>query len=102
MEESTDNTIQFEAEDEIEALKAVSQIRSDEIDVSELARLGFREQLRKMITDDERIEIHQRYMNGELFETVVALLLSDGMEEIRRETESFEVAMDLDSDEVYQ
>ncbi len=94
--------IQFRGKTEKEASKVVDQIRLGGINISELARQGLQEKLRETLSDEEKIEIHQRYEQGEISDEVAEVLIGDGLEEIQREKEAFEDAMELDTSGVYQ
>ncbi len=94
--------IQFRGETEKEATQIVDQMRLGGINVSELARRGLREKLREVLSDEEKITLHQRYKRGELSEEVAEILLGDGLNEIEREREAFEEAAELDTSDVFQ
>jgi len=72
------------------------------INISELARQGLQEKLRETLSDKEKIEIHQRYEQGEISEKVAEVLIGDGLTEIQREKEAFEDAMELDTSGICQ
>ncbi len=94
--------IQFRGKTEKEASQIVDQMRLGGINISELAREGLQEKLRETLSDEEKIEIHQRYEQGEISDEVAKVLIGDGLEEIQREKEAFEDAMELDTSGVYQ
>ena len=94
--------IQFRGKSEKEASQVVDQMRLGGINISELARQGLQEKLRETLSDEEKIEIHQRYERGEISDEVAEVLIGDGLEEIQREKEAFEDAMELDTSGVYQ
>jgi uncharacterized membrane protein len=99
---TNDDKIQFRGATEKEATKVVDEMRLGGINVSELARQGLQEKLREALSEEEQITLHQRYERGELSEEVAELLLADAIDEIEREREAFEAAMDLDKDGVFQ
>lgn len=94
--------VQFRGETEKAASKVVDQIRLGGINVSELAREGLKEKLRETLSDEEKIEIHRRYEQGEISEEVAEVLIGDDIAEIEREADAFEDAMELDTSGVYQ
>lgn len=94
--------IQFRGKTEKEASQVVDQMRLGGINISELARQGLQEKLRETLSDEEKIEIHQRYEQGEISDEVAEVLIGDGFEEIQREKEAFAEAMELDTSGVYQ
>ena len=94
--------IQFRGKTEKEASQVVDQMRLGGINISELARRGLQEKLRETLSDEEKIEIHQRYEQGEISDEVAEVLIGDGLEEIQREKVAFEDAMELGTSGVYQ
>jgi hypothetical protein len=94
--------IQFRGETEKQASQIVDQMRLGGVNLSELARRGLREKLRETLSDEEKIQIHQQYREGEISEDVARILIGDGIEEIERERAAFEEATELDTDGVYQ
>ena len=99
---TNNDKIQFRGETEKEATQIVDQMRLGGINISELARQGLQEKLREVLSDEEKITLHQRYKQGELSEEVAEILLGDALEEIERERESFEEATELDTSGVFQ
>lgn len=99
---TNNDKIQFRGKTEKEASQVVDQMRLGGINVSELARQGLQEKLRETLSDEEKIEIHRRYEQGDISEEVAEVLIGDGLEGIRREKEAFEDAMELDTNGVYQ
>ena len=98
----SNDKIQFRGETEKEAAQIVDQMRLGGINISELARQGIQEKLREVLSDEEKITLHQRYKQGEISEEVAEILLGDGLEEIEREREAFEEATELDTTGVFQ
>lgn len=94
--------IQFRAGSEKRAAEVIDEMRLGGINVSELAREGLREMLRRTLSDEEKIRIHQRYAAGEIDEQIARVLLGDGVDEIEADRKAFEDAMELDTDGVYQ
>lgn len=99
---ANNDKIQFRGKAEKEASQVIKQMRLGGINISELARQGLQEKLRETLSDEEKIEIHQRYEQGEISDEVAEILIGDGVEEIRREKDAFEDAMELDTSGVYQ
>ena len=99
---TNNDKIQFRGKTEKEASKVVDQMRLGGINISELARQGLQEKLRETLSDKEKIEIHQRYEQGEISEEVAEVLIGDGLTEIQREKEAFEDAMELDTSGICQ
>ena len=99
---TNNDKIQFRGKSEKEASRIVDQMRLGGINISELARQGLQEKLRETLSDEEKIAVHQRYEQGAISDEVAEVLIGDGLEEIQREKEAFEDAMDLDTGGVYQ
>jgi hypothetical protein len=99
---TNNDKIQFRGEAEKEASQVVDQMRLGGINISELARQGLQEKLREVLSDEEKITLHQRYKEGELSGDVAEILLGDAFDEIEREREAFEEAADLDRTGVFQ
>lgn len=97
-----DETIQFRAGSEKRAADVVDEMRLGGINVSELAREGLREMLRRTLSDEDKIRIHQRYEAGEIDEEVARVLIGDALDEIADDRVAFEEAMELDTDGVFQ
>lgn len=94
--------VQFRAGPEKEAAEVIDEMRLGGINVSELAREGLREMLRRTLSDEDRIRIYRRYQAGALDEEVARVLLGDELDEIEQERMAFENAMELDTDDVFQ
>lgn len=94
--------IQFRGAKEKEAAQAVDALRLGGVNVSELAREGLGEMLRRTLSDEERVEIHRRYERGEISEEAARVLLGDALDEIERERDAFAEAMELDTDGVFR
>lgn len=99
---TNNDKIQFRGEAEKEASQVVDQMRLGGINISELARQGLQQMLRETLSDEEKIELHQRYEQGDISDEVAQILIGDGLEEIEREREAFEDAMELDTTGVFQ
>ncbi|RRJ27812.1 hypothetical protein [Halocatena pleomorpha] len=94
--------VQFRAGAEKAAAETLDEMRLGGINVSELARQGLREMLRRTLSEEDKIRIHRRYAADEIDEDVARVLLGDAIEEIDREQAAFEAAMELDTDDVVQ
>lgn len=70
--------------------------------MSTLARERLQEMLRRALSDEEMIEIHHLYTQGKVSEEVTRMLLGVELDDIARERNAFEDAMELDMDGVYQ
>ncbi|XGI82761.1 hypothetical protein ACEU6E_05605 [Halorutilales archaeon Cl-col2-1] len=99
---TNNDKIQFRGEAEKEASHLLDQMRLGGINISELAREGLQEKLQETLSDEEKISIHQKYEQGEISKEAAQVLLGDALDEIKRETEEFEKAMDLDTSDVLQ
>lgn len=102
MSGADNDKIQFRGAAEKEALAAVDELRLGGINASEIARQGVQEMLQRTLSDEEKIEIHQRYERGELSEEATRVLLADALNEIERERDAFASAMELETDGVFQ
>jgi hypothetical protein len=99
---ANNDKIQFRGETEKEASQIVDEMRLGGINISELARQGLQQMLRETLSEEEKMELHQRYKQGEISEEVAQILIGDALEEIEREREAFEDAMELDTSGVFQ
>ncbi|ELZ65789.1 hypothetical protein C457_15712 [Haloferax prahovense DSM 18310] len=55
-----------------------------------------------MLSNKDRVELHQQYLDGELDEGVAKVLIGDLLEDIEREREAVEKAEALGTDGVFQ
>lgn len=99
---TNNDKIQFRGAAEKEASNIVDDMRLGGINVSELAREGLQEKLREALSDEEKIELHQRYKQGDIADDVAEILIGDALAEIDRERAAFEGAMELDTSDVFQ
>lgn len=102
MSRAGDDKIQFRGASEKEAAQVVDDVRLGGVNTSELARKGLQAMLRRTLSDDERIEIHRRYRQGEVSEEAARVLLGDDLDEIARERAAFEEATEMETDGVFQ
>lgn len=94
--------IQFRGAAEKRAGQTLDQLRLGGINLSELAREGLKEKLRESLSDEEKLQIHHQYTQGDIPEDVAQILIGDAIEEIEREEAAFADAMELDTDGMYQ
>lgn len=92
-----DNTIQFRAGPEKEAAELVDEIHIGGVNVSELARVGLAEMLRRTLDEQDEITIYERYSRGEIDEETARVLLGEKLDRINEETEAFEAATNRDT-----
>lgn len=94
---SYDETIQFRAGAEKEAAEVLDEIHVGGINVSELARVGLTEMLRRTLDEDDEIAIYELYSRGELDEDVARVLLGEKLDAVEEEREAFEAATERDT-----
>ena len=94
---SYDKTIQFRAGAEKEAAELLNEIHIGGVNVSELARIGLAEMLRRTLDEQDEINIYERYSRGEIDEAVARVLLCEKIDIMDDEQEAFEAAMDRDT-----
>lgn len=97
-----EDSIQFRAGAEKTAAEVLDAVHVGGINVSELAREGLVEMLRRVVTDEDKIAIYEQYTAGEVDEEVARLLLGDDLDAIREERADFRVAMDVDTEGMFQ
>ena len=76
-QESLDDTIKFRAGPLKEAATELDSVHLGGINISELAREGLTQMLRRAMTDDDKVAIYERYSAGELSEDAARVLLGD-------------------------
>lgn len=96
-QESLDDTIKFRAGPLKEAATQLDTVHLGGINISELAREGLAEMLRRTMTDDDRIAIYEQYSEGELSEEATRLLLGDDFDMLREDIEAFQEAVEADT-----
>lgn len=94
---SFDESIKFRAGALKEAATQLDTIHLGGINVSELAREGLTEMLRRSITDDDKISIYERYKEGEISEDATRLLLGEEFDMLREDVEAFRDAVEDDT-----
>jgi len=97
--ESLDDTIKFRAGPLKEAATGLDSVHLGGINISELAREGLTQMLRRAMTDDDKIAIYERYLAGELSEDAARVLLGDEFDLLQEDINAFrEAAEDNTSD----
>ncbi len=96
---SYDKTIQFRAGAEKEAAELLDEIHIGGVNVSELARVGLVEMLRRSVDEQDEIAVYERYSRGDINEDVAHVLLGEKIDRMEAERESFEAAMERDTSE---
>ncbi|WP_224450568.1 hypothetical protein [Haloprofundus salilacus] len=99
---SSSDKIQFRGGAEKEASQLVDRMRLGGINISELARKGLKEKLREVLSKEERVQIHQQYVVGEVNEEVAEILIGDMLDAIKQEREAVRKAENLSTDGVFQ
>lgn len=94
---SYDKTIQFRAGAEKEAAELLDEVHVGGVNVSELARVGLVEMLRRTLDERDEITIYERYRRGELDEETARVLLGEKLERMDEETDAFDAATDRDT-----
>lgn len=98
-QESLDDTIKFRAGPLKEAATELDAVHLGGINVSELARAGLTQMLRRTMTDDDKIAVYERYSDGEISEAATRVLLGDEFDRLQEDTDAFrEAAADDTSD----
>ena len=97
-----DEKIQFRASAEKSAAETLDSVHVGGVNVSELAREGLREMLRRVVTEEDKVHIYERYSEGEIDEDVARLLLGEELDELSEDAEAFQRAMDADTSEMFQ
>ena len=94
---SYDKTIQFRAGAEKEAAELLDEIHVGGVNVSELARVGLVEMLRRTLDERDEIEVYERYSRGEIDEGVARVLLGEKIDRMEEETKAFQAATERDT-----
>ncbi len=92
-----DETIQFRAGAEKEAADLLDEIHVGGVNVSELARVGLTEMLRRTLDEDDEMRIYELYSRGEIDEDVARVLLGEKLDAVAAEREAFESATNRDT-----
>lgn len=94
---SYDDTIKFRAGTLKEAANELDSIHLGGINISELARAGLTEMLRRTMTDEDKIALYEHYKEGEISEEAARLLLGDEFDMLEEEIEEFAAAAEEDT-----
>jgi len=94
---SYDKTIQFRAGAEKEAAEVLDEIHIGGVNVSELARVGLVEMLRRSLDEQDEITVYEQYSRGDIEEDVARVLLGEKMDQMQEEKEAFGSDMDRDT-----
>lgn len=94
---SYDNTIQFRAGSEKEAAELLDEVHIGGVNVSELARTGLVEMLRRSLDEQDEIAVYERYSRGEIEEDVARVLLGEKIDQMEAEKDAFESAVERDT-----
>ncbi len=98
-QESLDDTIKFRAGPLKEAANELDSVHLGGINISELAREGLTQMLRRAMTDDDKIAIYERYSAGDLSEDAARVLLGEEFDLLEEDIGDFrEAAKDDTSD----
>lgn len=98
-QESLDESIKFRAGVLKEATTQLDAVHLGGINISELAREGLTEMLRRTMTDEDKIRIYERYTDGEISEEATRLLLGDEFDMLQEDIEAFREAVADDTSE---
>ncbi len=96
-QESLDETIKFRAGPLKEAATELDTVHLGGINLSELAREGLTEMLRRTMTDEDKIAIYERYSDGDLSEDVAQVLLGDEFSLLTDDIDAFRKATEDDT-----
>lgn len=94
---SYDKTIQFRVGAEKEAAELLDEIHIGGVNVSELARTGLIEMLRRSLDEQDEIAVYERYSRGEIDEDVARVLLGEKIDQMEAENDAVESAMKRDT-----
>lgn len=86
---SYDDTIKFRAGALKEAASELDAVHLGGINISELARAGLTDMLRRAMTDEDKITLYERYKVGEVSEEATRLLLGDEFDLLQEDIEEF-------------
>jgi hypothetical protein len=94
---SYDDTIKFRAGALKEAAGELDSIHLGGINISELARAGLTDMLRRTMTDEDKVALYERYNEGEISEEATRLLLGDEFDLLQEDTEAVAEAAEDDT-----
>lgn len=94
---SLDDSIKFRAGTLKEAATQLDTVHLGGINISELAREGLTEMLRRTMTDEDKIKIYERYKADEISEDATRLLLGEEFDLLQEDIEEFRAAVEDDT-----
>jgi len=94
---SYDEMIQFRAGAKKEAAELLDEIHVGGVNVSELARTGLIDMLRRSLDEQDEIAVYERYSRGKIDEDVARVLLGEKIDHMEAEKDAFESAMERDT-----
>jgi len=94
---SYDDTIKFRAGALKKAAGELDAIHLGGINISELARAGLADMLRRSMTDEDKITLYERYKAGEISEEATRLLLGEEFDLLQEDIEEFAAAAEDDT-----
>lgn len=97
-----DDRIQFRAGNEKSAAALLDSIHVGGVNTSELAREGLKEMLRRIVTEEDKIEIYERYARGEIDPEVARLLLGEELDGMAEDRQDFHDATNVETDGMFQ
>jgi hypothetical protein len=96
-QKSLDDSIKFRAGPLKEAATELDSVHLGGINISELAREGLSQMLRRSMTEDDKIAVYERYSAGDLSEDAARVLLGDEFDMLQEDIEAFREAVDDDT-----
>lgn len=96
-QESLNNTIKFRAGPLKEAANELDSVHLGGINISELAREGLTQMLRRAMTDDDKVAIYERYSAGKLSEDAARVLLGNEFDLLQEDIDAFREATEGDT-----
>jgi len=96
-QKSFDETIKFRAGPIKEAATELDSVHLGGINISELAREGLSQMLRRSMTDDDKIAIYERYATDDLSEDAARVLLGDEFDILQEDIAAFRDAVEDDT-----
>jgi hypothetical protein len=96
-QESLDDTIKFRAGPLKEAAGELDAVHLGGINISELAREGLTEMLRRTMTDEDKIAIYERYSNDDVSEDAARVLLGEEFNQLQADIDAFRDAAEDDT-----
>ena len=89
-----DDTIKFRAGSIKEAAHALDEVRLGGVNISELARAGLTEMLRRSMSDEDKIRVYEQYRNGGMSEDAARVLLGEEFDLMQDDIEAFRDAVE--------